>query len=388
MSNRWILSEYHVTPRFEQPATFLKSLNEHKLSVTHTSLKGGRRDGVELLTIRDGQFSFSVVPTRGMGIHRARYGETSIGWHSPVEGPVHPQFVPLSESSGLGWLDGFDELLVRCGLESNGAPEFDSANNRLKYGLHGRIANQPTEDVVLEMTSDGELCISGEVRETRFLCYNACLQTQIRTRQGENGFRIRDRIVNRSATPCTAQMLYHINLGAPILGDGAEVVCPLRELAPKDSHSAAGIDNWSTYSGPTHGYQERVYFAQLAADEDGNTMAMLKNAAGDHAVSVHFNIRQLPYFILWKNTAADQDGYVTGLEPATNLPNTRSFEERHGRVISLDPGAKYDINLALKYHPDSQSVAEMEAKLQQLVEGTEATEATIHRTPQAHWSVV
>ena len=48
-----------------------------------------------------------------------------LGWKSPVHGPVHPNFVPLNEPSGLGWLDGFDELFVRCGLESNGAPDFD-----------------------------------------------------------------------------------------------------------------------------------------------------------------------------------------------------------------------------------------------------------------------
>ena len=38
----------------------------------------------------------------------------------------------MGEPSGLGWLDGFDELLVRCGLESNGAPEFD-ADGRVVY---------------------------------------------------------------------------------------------------------------------------------------------------------------------------------------------------------------------------------------------------------------
>ena len=39
--------------------------------------------------------------------------------------PVHPAFVPIAEPSGVGWLSGFDELMCRCGLESNGAPDFD-----------------------------------------------------------------------------------------------------------------------------------------------------------------------------------------------------------------------------------------------------------------------
>ena len=63
-----------------------------------------------------------------------------------MRGPVHPKFVPLAEPSGVGWLDGFDELLCRCGLVSNGAPEFDE-RGQLRYGLHGRIANLPARKV-------------------------------------------------------------------------------------------------------------------------------------------------------------------------------------------------------------------------------------------------
>ncbi|PQO31499.1 aldose 1-epimerase family protein [Blastopirellula marina] len=382
MSNRWILSEYDVESPYQQPAPFLKTLKSHGLAVTHTRLIGGRRDGVELLTVNNGDFSFTTIPTRGMGIHQAKHGDTRLGWTSPIEGPVHPRFVPLADSSGLGWLDGMDELIVRCGLESNGAPEFDAETNRLKYPLHGRIANQPTEDVVVEVSEEGELCLSGEVRETRFLCYNVALKTEIRTKAGENGFRIRDSIVNRSAQATTAQMLYHINLGTPILGAGASVVCPAMEICPRDERAASGIADWSTYPGPIDGYQEQVYYMQLAGDENGQTCALLKNAAGDQGVSVHFNVKQLPCFSLWKNTAAEQDGYVTGLEPATNFPNTRSFEGKQDRIVKLAPGASYDIDLALQFHPDAASVAAVEKSIAALTQGTDAK---VHRIPQAGW---
>ncbi|PQO35686.1 DUF4432 domain-containing protein [Blastopirellula marina] len=382
MSNRWVLSEYDVTSPYQQPAPFLKAAKQHGLSVTHTRLFGGRRDGVELLTVQNGEFSFTAIPTRGMGIHQAKYGTTRIGWDSPVEGPVHPQFVPLSEPSGLGWLDGMDELIVRCGLESNGAPEFDAESGRLKYGLHGRIANQPTEDVVVEVSPDGEMCISGEIRETRFLCYNVAMKTEIRTKTGENGFRIRDSIINRAAQESTAQMLYHINMGAPILGEGASVVCPVTELCPRNDHAANDVDTWSTYKGPTAGYVEQVYFMQLAADANGDTCTLLKSASGEQGVSVHFNVKQLPYFIIWKNTAAEADGYVTGLEPSTNFPNPRSFEEKNDRVLRIAPGATYEIDLGLQFHPDAASVAAIEKKIAGLTEGKDAK---VHTTPQSTW---
>ena len=105
-------------------------------------MEGGLRDSVDLVEIDNGRLRVAVVPTRGMGLWKAWHGDWEIGWQSPVKGPVHPAFVPLWEPSGIGWINGFDELLCRCGLESNGAPEFDD-QGRLKYPLHGKIANVP-----------------------------------------------------------------------------------------------------------------------------------------------------------------------------------------------------------------------------------------------------
>ena len=71
-----------------------------------------------------------MLPDRGLGIWKIMAGGVELGWQSPVHGPVHPRFVPLAEPSGLGWLDGFDELVARCGLVSNGAPDFDAAGQK------------------------------------------------------------------------------------------------------------------------------------------------------------------------------------------------------------------------------------------------------------------
>ena len=82
-------------------------------NVEHATLRGGLREGVELVIVDNGKIKVAICPTRGMSIWKAWCGEMEIGWQSPVRGPVHPHFVDLGEPSGLGWLDGFDELLVR-----------------------------------------------------------------------------------------------------------------------------------------------------------------------------------------------------------------------------------------------------------------------------------
>jgi len=89
-------------------------------SVSGKAYEDGVRAGVDVVTIDNGRLQLDVIPTRGMGIHHvALNGDQevpTIGWKSPVRGPVHPSFVNLGEPSGLGWLDGFDEFFVRCGL--------------------------------------------------------------------------------------------------------------------------------------------------------------------------------------------------------------------------------------------------------------------------------
>src|SRR5262245_5308109 len=142
-------------------------------SVQGNTLAAGLSAGVDVLTIDNGAMTLDVLPTRGMGIHRvAIKGDAqvqAIGWQSPIRGPVHPSLVDLGEPSGLGWLDGFDEFFVRCGLESNGAPDFDAKTGRLLYPLHGRIANRPAHEVALAVDSDKQqIAVRGVVDETRF----------------------------------------------------------------------------------------------------------------------------------------------------------------------------------------------------------------------------
>src|SRR4051794_36987312 len=79
----------------------------HAWSVTKRRLRGGRRDGVDLIQVNNGLFAFSIVPTRGMGLWKGHLGGDRVGWDSPVgDGPVNPSFVNLMNWGGLGWLEG------------------------------------------------------------------------------------------------------------------------------------------------------------------------------------------------------------------------------------------------------------------------------------------
>jgi hypothetical protein len=347
-----------------------------------TRLENGPSAGVEVLEIATGKFHVAILPTRGMSLWKAWCDGWELGWQSPVHGPIHPSLVRFEDPSGLGWLDGFDEFVVRCGLESNGAPEFDS-NGKLVYPLHGRIGNIPAHSLeVLADPESGSLRVVGKTAENRFLIRSLELRTEYLFRVNENSFDCTDTVSNPSTRPSSMQLLYHINLGSPILDEGSRISIALEEIAPRDGRAAEGIDGWDVYSGPTEGYAEQVYLTRPKPDQDGWANAVLYTAESSRGVLVGFHTNTLPFFNLWKNTAAEADGYVTGLEPATGFPNPRSFEERNGRLVPLAAGESKIFRWRMSCLA---SPAEVQDALQHIASLQEKP-AFVHRLPKLNWS--
>src|SRR5262249_54168662 len=98
-------------------------------SVRKYTLHGGKQEGVDVIVVDNGRLTFTVIPTRGMGVAKVEMGEIRLGWDSPVKEITHPQFVNLQSRGGLGWLEGFNEWMVRCGLEWAGHPGKDKFIN-------------------------------------------------------------------------------------------------------------------------------------------------------------------------------------------------------------------------------------------------------------------
>jgi hypothetical protein len=371
----------------------LRLATPHDWSIRKRTLRGGRRDGVDLIEVHNGALSFSIIPTRGMGLWRGDYRGNFLGWRSPVAGPVHTQFVHLSERGGLGWLDGFDEWLCRCGLSSNGPPGEDvftdknGQTTRSQLTLHGRIANLPAVLVEVRVNLDPpfELSVTGQVEESALFFPHLRLTTTYTTVPGSNRLVIHDQVENRGAQPAEMQILNHCNVGPPFLEAGSRVVAPIKEMAPLTPRAAEGIDTYDTYAGPAVGFTEQVYCYDLLSDATGRTLAMLYNSKADRGLVVRMNRTELPCFTVWKNTGAVEDGYVTGLEPAVNFPNFKTFERQHGRVRVLPAGGKWEATWSLEVFDAAAGVADV---LKEIVALQAKARPTIHRGPQPGFSPV
>ena len=336
-------------------------------SVRQRTLHGGKQEGVEVIEVDNGALRFTVIPTRGMGVLCVELGTVRLGWDSPVKEVVHPQFVNLASRGGLGWLEGFNEFIVRCGLESCGAPGPDTFHTAtggeatMALTLHGKIANTPASEVevLIEQAPPHRIRIRGRVDERSLFGPQFELWTEISTEPGSNEFRVEDQIRNAGACAQEFQLLYHVNYGAPLLEAGARFHAAVKRVTPANDYSAKHVRQFDTYAAPKAGFAEQVYFLEPLADAAGRTQVLLHNAAADRGVSLTFAVAQLPCFTLWKNTGAIADGYVSGLEPGTGFPNPRRIERQAGRVPQLAPGEtrSFALDFAIQGNPTQVAAA-------------------------------
>lgn len=369
---------YHDGTTIDAASSNLR-LSTHGWSIQLRRMQGGPADGIDLIELDNGHLSLSVLASRGMGIWKAQCGDVALKWDSPVQFPVHPSQVDQSRRGGIGWLDGFNEVICRCGLGWHGAPgtdtQYDADGNVTAeqfLPLHGRIANLAAHTVFVEIDDDGTIRLTGVVDETSMFGERLRLTSVLSTQAGTAEFSIEDTVTNLGGGPAEVEMLYHCNFGTPLLGDGATLHTAAQRVAPRDPRAAEGISSWSEFRGPAPGFVEQVYFVTPISDDSGRGLAVLRSPDHQSAVGLRFQTATLPWFTLWKNTQAAEDGYCCGLEPSSSLPNNRQFEREQGRVLSLDP--QDSVTFQLSCH-----VAETAEQTQALIEETETRQQTLER---------
>ena len=341
---------------------------ETPFSISKTTLHGGRQEGSTLITIDTGNLQLVVIPTRGMGLYKAQSEDVALSWKSPVDEVVNPAFINLAERGGLGWLDGFNEMLARCGFEWSGHPSTE--NGRL-LTLHGRVQNIPASrvEVSIESAAPHRITVKGLVKEKTFKFCNLETWAGVSVTPGERAFHVHDELRNLSDYEREYQIIYHANFGSPLLEGGARFQAAAQEVSPFNDYAKPGLASWQTYLPVTPGFDEMVFNIWPYADAEGKTLAMLSNQAGSRGVSLGFNVQQLPALTLWKNTDGASEGYVTGIEPGTCHPYPRQIEREQGRIARIGSGEIKTFDVEFRILGSAGDVQQAEAEIARIQAG-------------------
>jgi hypothetical protein len=308
----------------------------------------GKACGCRMLAVWTGTgLRFQVNADRALDISGCEFKGVPLSWRSPM-GDVHPAYY---EAQGTGWLRSFPGgLLTTCGLDQFGLP---SREGDADYGLHGRISNTPATQVSYNTFWEGDdykLEITAKTRQAVLFGENLVLRRQISTALGSNCIRINDSITNEGFDPAPHMLLYHFNLGFPLVSENTRLHLQAQETLPRDDVAESGLHKWDQFQAPTPGYQEQVFIHRLTIDEADFTRVELKNPKLGIGLRWSYPTANLPYLMEWKMMG--EGAYVVGVEPANcNGLGGRTAARKRAQLPMLAPGEsqeyRFDIEVIL-----------------------------------------
>jgi Domain of unknown function (DUF4432) len=326
----------------------------------------GHARGVRALEVRTGSgFRFSVIPDRGMDVGPAEFQGMGLCWWPP-KGLAGP-WLYEGDQDDVAWLRvGLGGLFNTAGLVSIGPPQTISTEQfgftqRLaaRYGTHDRIAVTPAARFSYGERWEGDRCqlwADGVVHQDIAYGENLTLTRRYETEVGASSFKVVDVVSNDGYVTTPHQLLYHFNIGFPIVDEGSELLATVNQEPNSIGFSTQASDStpraWRTATAPQVGFTYEGYNLAMRAGADGQVGVAIVNRRllpelGGVGVYLRYDQRQLPDYIAWRMM---REGlYAIGLEPATNPFGAVPELIAQGYPIMLGPGEtrRYELEFGM-----------------------------------------
>ncbi|MET0859853.1 MAG: DUF4432 family protein [Microbacterium sp.] len=295
---------------------------------------GARR----LRLVNGGGLEIELHPDRALDIGQVTMNGIPFAWMSPtgITGP------DAAEPAGSGWLRTFGGgLLATCGLDTFGPPSLDDGD---ELGQHGRIGTQRATITRAEATEDG-VVVEGVVRQVRVFAENLVLRRRISSAAGSDTLVIEDTVTNESFRDQPHMLLYHLNLGWPLLGDRTTITVPGSDVTPRDADAAAGLDQHAVFGAPTPGFREQVFIHEFSQSDPAEVVVRNPDNGLEFAMGV--DPTQLGTVFEWKMRG--QGHYALGIEPANSpIMGGRAAARAADQLPHLAPGQSATYSLAIR----------------------------------------
>jgi hypothetical protein len=305
-------------------------------------LDDGPERGVRLLDVdTGGGLRFDVLVDRGLDIGRCTYRGVGVAWLSAT-GHVHPH---RFERGGDDWLRGFGGgLLTTCGLQTIGAPSEDDGRS---WGLHGDASYLPASGVTYAVDEEqGRIIVRGTVRDASALGTVLVLERTIEAELGGGSIRVSDRLLNEGPFDCEYALLYHVNIGHPLLSDTTNFEFPEGDVVePLDDVARQALGRHDRGAAPDPDGQPEIFLHRVT----GQGRVLVSNPVtpiGPLRLAVEYSAEQLP--LLWQWRYLRERIYVMGIEPATASVAGRAATRAAGHLRALGRGASVSFGLTLR----------------------------------------
>ena len=213
--------------------------------------EGPARGSRALLGRTPSGLRFRVALDRGFDLEELEFRGRQLGWHGP-SGLVAPDAASPDQEGGLGLLRAFSGFLITCGYDHFGPARTGPADHfgyglreRQAYPLHGRAAFLPATltraEIVWDEPGEPAIVITGEVRQAGLFGEVLVNRRRYVVPLERPELTIEDRVTNEGLRSVPHRMLYHVNLGWPLVDVGT-LVSGLPEDSAMPSPIPAGVE--------------------------------------------------------------------------------------------------------------------------------------------------
>jgi len=306
----------------------------------------GEGRGLRVLCVNTGGgLRYRILADRGLDIDQAFFNQHSLAFltHKGATRPTR------ALDGGIDWLKGFPGgLLTSCGPFNIGPPGEDAGQT---FGLHGTHSNTAaTIESVIQPDPRAvrmEMSATGVVRYGSLFGPSLELRRTIRSTLGSNAINFTDEFFNPANTDAPHAWLLHINLGYPLVDEGAEFCYDSPKVEPKNApadvarFNRKGIDA-KRVPGPLEahrGFNESVaYLFPRPADRSGGTTVGLVNRKLGLGVAIRYNTKEFGRCVNWQHWGRGE--YVTALEPANGTVEGRARDRERGLLDTIPAGGR------------------------------------------------
>ena len=306
--------------------------------VEEVRLVGGKGDGMRLLQVRNAAgLEITICPDRCADIYRLIFKGDNMGYFSPT-GYVAPSYYDKRDD---GFLKSFTAgFLTTCGLTTVGGACVDEGE---ELPMHGTIGNIPCERIYWDEDVEN-IYIHAVVSDSALFDRKLVLKRTICISKSESRFCVSDTVENQGDTVSPVMILYHMNMGYPLLSENAILQIPSVSVVPRDARAAEGIDTWQEILPPTPGFLEQCYYHTF--NKEGS--ATIFNPNIGKGLTICFDATVLEYMTEWKMMGCRD--YVLGLEPGNCTPDGRAAMREQGKLQILQPGDSVMYEVSVECH--------------------------------------
>lgn len=265
---------------------------EQVASLRRYTITEGRGKGLDVIDCDNGKIRFLLNVSKACDMMQLYYKGQNMSFISK-NGFVQRE-IPFAKRFEGG-------MLYTCGL--------DSAGEREGFEEHGSIHNTPAEILRAEC-SEREIVVEAVIRDTEICGKNLVLRRKITAPIGGDTVSVCDTLTNESYRDESYCLLYHVNIGYPMLDAGAKVVADSAVCQPRTPWAEKNVDTAYQITAPVPNMEETCYYL-----EPKDHSVSLVNEKLGRKFTVSYSGDTLPNFLQWKSMSSGD--YALGLEPCT-----------------------------------------------------------------------